>query len=527
MWRLQIPGPIRCEMSADAASVVARDTGKVGKMSRYVLAGALFLSVCAAFPAYCRSATGPAEMPVAAASCAPGDHKESVQGETTLAERFSPGPSKAYTCNLELLGQFEGEGASDGLDMFDSCAYFSIIPGPGIQHPGVAVMDLSDVRRPTAVLYLSSPAMLDSQESVAVSRTSKLLIASSMSAPDPAPIDLYDLEADCRHPVLRSSVSFAHLYSHAGQFTSDGGTYYGAKWRSDPKEPPPSAVFALDVRDRTTPRLIGSWNPPEGSWLTHGVVVNEEGTRAYVALKRLVDDREGAKSPNGLAVLEITEMQARRPSAQMHLLGTLFWDDTHAAEGMQVFRIGGHPYLVFSDNEGAIGYTAPPSPDVCNSGKPGHGFARIIDISDDTRPRTLSKLMLEVAAPKNCTKVMHDPTSYGGYGSFACSVDHEDNAKLLACASFEAGLRVFDIRNPVHPVEVAYYKPPARRRQSRPGSILTSIVGEGQDHTVDSVITFPRFRDTDKIVFTSADNGLQIVRFSEPFELSHPDLFRN
>ena len=122
---------------------------------------------------------------------------------------------------------------------------------------------------------------------------------------------------------------------------------------------------------------------------------------------------------------------------------------------------------------------------------------------------------------------MHDPTSFGGYGSFACSVDHEGNGKLLACASFEAGLRVFDIRNPLHPAEVAYYKPPARRRRGPPGSLLTAILGAGKDHTVDSAITFPRFRDTDKIVFTSGDNGLQILRFSEQFKSSHPELFRD
>lgn len=271
-------------MRSDTSGAIRGDSGRPGKMSQCLTISALCLWACITFVISCRSAASQEQAPVPAASCAAHDHKESVQGETTLAERFTPGPPKAYTCNLELLGQFEGEGASDGLDIFDHCAYFSILPSSQTQHPGVAVVDLADVRHPTAVAYLGSPAMLDSQESVAVSCTSKLLIASKMSMTDPVPIDLYDLATDCRHPVLRSSVSFAHLYSHAGQFTADGGTYYGAKWRLDPKESPPSAVFALDVRDRTTPRLIGSWNPPEDNWLTHEVVVTTPKEREPTSL---------------------------------------------------------------------------------------------------------------------------------------------------------------------------------------------------------------------------------------------------
>jgi hypothetical protein len=457
--------------------------------------------------------------PVPKASCGPQDRMESVQGQTTLAERFNPGPPKAYNCNLELVGQFEGEGASTDIEVFDDCAYYSTAPNPTMRHPGVAVLDVSDPRNPTAIEYLDSPAMLKAHESLEISLARKLLLASNM----PSTFDIYDI-SNCRSPILKSSLNLPDgLVSHGGQFTADGLMFYGAKW--DPSDP---KIFALDTSDPSHPRRIAAWVPQENrkSWITHGAVLNKEASRAYVAMKRMTDDRQPFINPNGLAIFDISDIQARRPNAQFRLISTLFWDDTHGAEGMVTVTIDGRPYLIFSDNLGTIGWQKPVPPDACGTGKPGHGFARIIDVSDERNPKTVSKLALEVSDPSNCSKSVHDPTLYGAYGSFACSVDNDENGKLLACGNFEGGLRVFDIRNPISPREVAYYKPPARRTENRPGSLFRPQSGPARDNTADSVIVAPRFRkNAEEIWFTSADNGFQVVRFSDRFKAVQKDLF--
>src|SRR6266851_4410796 len=60
---------------------------------------------------------------VPTAQCGPGERPETgLQGQTTLAERFSGDSTRAYNCNVELVGQFEGEGAGWDLGKFDVCA---------------------------------------------------------------------------------------------------------------------------------------------------------------------------------------------------------------------------------------------------------------------------------------------------------------------------------------------------------------------------------------------------------------------
>jgi hypothetical protein len=69
--------------------------------------------------------------------------------------------------------------------------------------------------------------------------------------------------------------------------------------------------------------------------------------------------------------------------------------------------------------------------------------------------------MLEVHDPANCAKVAPDIVglSIFTYGSHYCSVDNKNNATTLACGYFNSGIRVFDIRDPRRPKEIAYFNP--------------------------------------------------------------------
>ncbi|WP_129777444.1 LVIVD repeat-containing protein [Peristeroidobacter soli] len=453
------------------------------------------------------------------APCGAGDRTESgLQGQTTLAERFSSGPTLAYNCNLELVGAFAGEGSGADVEAFDICAYYSTANNPALQHPGVTVLDVSNSRRPTIATYLSSPAMLDAHESLDIHVGRKLLIASRPGST----FDIYDLSADCRRPELKSSVSYPGLFSHAGQFSSDGNIYYGATWPPTVNGAVDSSVFALDVSDPSHPRIIDTWKPPQRNWTTHSVGVNKEGSRLYVSLKRMTDESVPGAGPNGLVILDASDVSNHRSGGQFRLISTLFWNDSHGAEGTTLAKIRGRPYLIFTDNSGTLATSHP-----CDLKNASGGFARIIDLQNEQLPRVASRLLLEVADPANCERIRYDA---GAYGGFACSVDDPEDAKLAACGYFESGLRIFDIRDPGRPEEVAYYKPPALRTGHRPGSLFRALAPKDKpalDKTADAVIIAPLFRPNGEIWFTSADNGFQVVRFTDRFKSLRPELFRH
>src|SRR4051812_359615 len=80
--------------------------------------------------------------PVPKAQCGRWDWTESgLQGQTTNWERFSGDSEGGYNCNLELVGQFRGEGnfSQDGPAYYDHCAYVAGENKALQRHPGVMV----------------------------------------------------------------------------------------------------------------------------------------------------------------------------------------------------------------------------------------------------------------------------------------------------------------------------------------------------------------------------------------------------
>ena len=103
--------------------------------------------------------------PVPKAQCGSSDHTESgLQGQTTSAERAvvdgHTDSERGYNCNLELVGQFRGEGAfsQDGPSYFGHCAYMATENDPNQAHPGIVVIDVSDPKHPHATAYLAQTA---------------------------------------------------------------------------------------------------------------------------------------------------------------------------------------------------------------------------------------------------------------------------------------------------------------------------------------------------------------------------------
>src|SRR5258708_27003624 len=65
------------------------------------------------------------EGPVPRANCGAGSHPETdIQGRVTLEDRESGRSKDPYTCNLELVGNYAGQGASWQHAWYEDCAYY-------------------------------------------------------------------------------------------------------------------------------------------------------------------------------------------------------------------------------------------------------------------------------------------------------------------------------------------------------------------------------------------------------------------
>jgi hypothetical protein len=467
--------------------------------SRVIIAVGAVLAL--SIPSGVAQAKQPWTGPVPKARCGPHDRPETgLQGQTSVAERESGLAYLGFNCNLELVGQFQGEGASYGFDWYRDCAYYGTANTPEQRHPGVVVVNASKPRAPRATAYLDSRAMLEPWESLKVHRKRRLLGANKgPGGPDDRFFAFYDV-SDCDRPVLLSELEVPEHIGHAGAFAPDGRTYYGTYIQG--------RLTAVDVANPRRPRVLHITS----DYPVHDLAFNADGTRAYMAN---IGNSPSFPNPNGLVIADVSDIERRRPNPRIRTISTLFWNDGSTAQQALPVTFRGRPHLVFMDERGAFGAGQAAEEAACAQGLPPHGFARIIDIGNERRPRIISKLMLEVSDPANCAELLADPDRYS-YSSHYCGVDRTRNPRWLACSWRDGGLRVFDIRNPYRPREIAYYKPPARGTAFLPGSIYwkDALGGNRTGDQTPSNVRFRRYKGEMQLWFTSQDNGFQIVRFT-------------
>jgi hypothetical protein len=392
----------------------------------------------------------PPLLPTPKADCGPGSRPETgVQGRVSRAEHESGRAAKGYTCNTELIGHFGKEtpfGTIGGFkveryvdDAGHDCAYYdtTLMFPTNIfdEEAGVNVLDMSDPSKPVLTARLLTPAMLSPHESLVLSQKRGLLAAVAGNAAfAPGIVDIYDVSGDCRRPVLKSSTPVG-VFGHESGMAPDGRTFYSAS-------PATETIVAVDISNPSLPRPL--WR---GDYDSHGLSISDDGNRAYVA---------GVNS--GLIILDTSEIQSRVPDPTVREVARLTWESMSIPQNAIPVTIRGHPYAVEIDEFGGTPETG---------GKIGAG--RIIDIADERHPRVVSNLRLEVHQPANLAAAMDDPGAripVQGYGAHYCNVPRRDDPGIVACSMIISGLRVFDIRDPERPREVAYFNAPIPPRDT-------------------------------------------------------------
>ena len=321
-------------------------------------------------------ASVPAPPTIPDVGCAPGDSPETgLQGQVPVADRAAG--FKGFSCNLKLLGQFPGPGGTWVGSWAGSCAYNAT------KGNGVIVIDASDPAHPRATATLTSPAMMHTWESLKYNPRRQLLAATSF---DDQYFDVYDV-SDCRHPQLRASIALgSEAHGHAGNFTPDGLTYYSSQMFRGLG----GIMPVIDVSDPSDPQHLLDWQF-SGNGRPHDISFNEDGTRAY-AMQPGQFESTTFPGPNGLVILDVSDIQFRRPNPQINVISTLFWEDSGQAQQSLPVTFHGRPYLITTDELGAGGVEGRQG--ACARGLSPFGFARIIDISNELNPKIVSKLEL-------------------------------------------------------------------------------------------------------------------------------------
>lgn len=354
--------------------------------------------------------------PAPRATCAEGDAPD---GEIQ-------GINGDYRCNVSVVGQAPAPHFLS-LAWYGDCAYVN-------GNDGTTVIRVAENGEATVTTTLTQLGFRSNWESMKANPVSGLLAGYESNGPT---LGVYDVSQDCAHPVHQSSTRIGDIsLGHAGSFSPDGTIYYASSMFT-------ATIFAVDLTNPKEPRIITS----DFERSAHDLFVGKDGTRGYFAYPNLT----AGVGIGSFAIMDLTQVQARAAGAKGTLIKEITWEDGSVSQYPVAITYRGKDYLMITDELG--------SGNCDNPEKPQWGYARIFDISDEQNPTLVSLIKTEAQDPKNCQAAgQAEGTTLGfGLGTHYCNVDRLDDPRLMSCGNWAGGVRVYDIRNPWRPKEVAYF----------------------------------------------------------------------
>jgi hypothetical protein len=470
------------------------------------LAGVLSL-LALALPGGSAGAAGIYAGPTPQIPCGPGSLPETgIQGRVPAAEVASGRAAKGYRCNTVQVSHF---GATGGFQVHryvdkagHDCAYFDstlLFPKDAVTNAaegvGVFVMDMKDPSHPVHTASLTTPAMLSPHESLRVNQA-RGLIAADMGYPSTNPgfVDVYDISQDCRQPTLDSSTPLGIL-GHESAFAPDGKTFYVSSTSGH-------TVTAVDLTNPMLPSIV--WSTV--TYGAHGMSISDDGKRLYMA----------DTGNHGLTILDVSQVQNRTLNPTVPEVSRLTWPEVSIPQNALPITIKGKPYIVEVDEYTNKTIPSPTGiPSELNTYQPDAkvGAARIIDISNEKAPKVISNLRLAVnQTPARATDQRNDPGAQSpvqGYAGHYCAVPQRKDPTIVACSFIVSGLRVFDIKDPVHPKEIAYFNGPIV-----PGPAPT-VPGGAAVRDGAFAMSAPTFVPSrNEIWYTDGNSGFYVVRLT-------------
>jgi hypothetical protein len=372
------------------------------------------------------------------------------EGRVTLLD-------SAGSCHgLRQVAAHDLAGHGDGMQVV-RCAEALYVGHTGTTGAGTSILDVSDAHRPRLVAQWPAPAHTHTHK---VQVADGLLLVNHEKFPYRKPatgahsagLAIYST-AD---PLAPSQIGFwesGGLGVHRIVWT--GGRY--AHMSATPEGFRDRIWIVLDLSAPSNPREVARWwwpglregevrTWPEGErYAAHHALI--DGDRAYLGF----DD-------GGMVILDVTRM------TEPQLLGQVQWDGgaTHTC-----LPLPGRRLVVATDEQQHDGPDAP------------ERAIRVLDVSD--QPRVVSVL----PSPQGGYEQL--PLRFGAHNLHENQQGSYRSERLVFATYFSAGVRVYDLADPVAPVEVAHWVPAAPAGQPVPQSNDLFVEGEGQVWVTDRV----------------------------------------
>jgi hypothetical protein len=446
-----------------------------------------------------------------------------IQGDVPKADQDSGRAQKGYNCGLELLGHTQLLKSADGqtraagnanMAWAGNCAYeagsagVSVAPQGKPSPPpnaGVAVISVTSDGTPTFLSTLRSPGAVATAETLNAITTPQgrsILVVGQYGndiVSNPKPMDVYDV-TDCTHPKLMTTYFWPENI-HNLTITQDGKYVFATLplqavdisglWATPPTpvkylgdiekqmDGPPVATGPVADLDDSLPAQVRSQTHPEDSSHEAWPKPNDDGT-LYV----------GGQTPEFemFSILDIHDWLQGKGKPRV------ISQESGRGHSVRTANIGGVPYILHSEESvfgGAYGC-------IPQEGAPFVGPAQpyLTNISDPVHPKTVVEFGLQINDPANCPEQVqakeNDSVHYH-------DVDDPNDTTFVMASMWNAGLRVFDVRNPKQPAEVAYFNP----------ADVDPTANVDLDHAWGHIRYLPA---SGQIWFGTADGGFWVVR---------------
>src|SRR5581483_2743566 len=417
--------------------------------------------------------------------CGSADLKEgAIQGDVPKADQDSGRAQKGYNCGLALLGytSLGKDGRPNqnaNMAWAGRCAYIAGSAGVNVAPQGkpspppgagVAVVSVSDSGVPTYVATLRHPGSVATSETLnAVTTPSgrSVLVVGQYGndiVSDPKPMDVYDVSnPDCAKSRYLGTYYWPNNI-HNLTLSQDGRYVFATLplqaadipglWDNDPKtgvrylgnieEAMDGPTIAMGpVADVAPGGVPGVTHPRDAS---HEAWASADGKTLYV----------GGQTPEFemFSILDIGAWLQRNPDGTPKGKPRLISQTSSRGHSVRTAQIGKTPYILHSE-ESVFGaaYSCLPQETAPFAG-PAQPW--LTDISHPAHPRTVTQFGLEINDPSHCKDQLNakenDSVHYH-------DVDDPNDTTFVMASMWNAGIRIFDVRRPARPTEVAYFNP--------------------------------------------------------------------